>query len=163
MIMIGPGATSAEIETIYRERFRAFVLTATAILSDPDDALDAVQDAFASALKQRRHFRRDGRLEAWIWRIVLNVARDHLRSRGRNARPISVKDAALENSAPGADTYEVLLALPERQRLAVFLRYYADLSYADIAKALQVKPGTVAASLNSARRTMRGNLEEVQT
>jgi RNA polymerase sigma factor (sigma-70 family) len=53
-----------------------------------------------------------------------------------------------------------LLALPERQRLTVFLRYYADLSYDEIAAALGVRPGTVAASLNAAHVTLRGRLEE---
>src|SRR5438093_421590 len=58
---------------------------------------------------------------------------------------------------------ELLLALPERQRLAIFLRYYADLSYAQIGEALGVKPGTVAASLNAARGILRRQLREVRT
>ena len=45
----------------------------------------------------------------------------------------------------------------------VFLRYYADLSYDQIAEALGVRPGTVAASLNAAHATLRRNLEEVPT
>jgi RNA polymerase sigma-70 factor, ECF subfamily len=56
-----------------------------------------------------------------------------------------------------------LRALPERQRLAVFLRYYADLSYDEIAEVLEVRPGTVAASLNAAHRTLRSELAEVVT
>jgi RNA polymerase sigma factor (sigma-70 family) len=51
-------------------------------------------------------------------------------------------------------------ALPERQRLAVFLRYYADLSYSQLGQALGVDPGTIAASLNAAHRTLRQQLEE---
>jgi RNA polymerase sigma factor (sigma-70 family) len=51
--------------------------------------------------------------------------------------------------------------LPERQRLALFLRYYADLDYAAIADVLGVRPGTVAATLNAAHTTLRRRLEEV--
>jgi len=51
--------------------------------------------------------------------------------------------------------------LPERQRLVVFLRYYADLDYSAIAEALEISPGTVAATLNSARASLRSVLEEV--
>jgi RNA polymerase sigma-70 factor (ECF subfamily) len=51
-------------------------------------------------------------------------------------------------------------ALPERQRLAVFLRYYADLSYPQIADVLGVRPGTVAASLNAAHASLRVGVEE---
>jgi DNA-directed RNA polymerase specialized sigma24 family protein len=50
--------------------------------------------------------------------------------------------------------------LPERQRLAVFLRYYADLDYASIAAALGIKGGTVAAALNAAHETLRRSLQE---
>ena len=53
--------------------------------------------------------------------------------------------------------------LPERQRLAVFLRYYADLDYAAIGEALGIRTGTVAATLNAAHVALRARLEEVRT
>jgi RNA polymerase sigma factor (sigma-70 family) len=52
--------------------------------------------------------------------------------------------------------------LPERQRLVVFLRYYADLDYRSIAAALDVEVGTVSATLASAHRSIRRALEEVE-
>ena len=51
-------------------------------------------------------------------------------------------------------------ALPDRQRTVLFLRYYADLEYDAIAEALGVAPGTVAATLNQARASLRRTLEE---
>ena len=51
-------------------------------------------------------------------------------------------------------------SLPERQRLAVFLRYYADLDYAAIASALGIETGTVAATLNAAHRKLQRTLKE---
>jgi DNA-directed RNA polymerase specialized sigma24 family protein len=51
-------------------------------------------------------------------------------------------------------------ALPDRQRLAVFLRYYADLDYASIADTLGVKAGTVAAALSAAHDNLRKTLQE---
>jgi RNA polymerase sigma-70 factor (ECF subfamily) len=80
---------------------------------------------------------------------VLNVARDRLRSLRRE--PTFAESAAIaETDGSSADVRESLLLLPERQRLAVFLRYYANLSYEQIAEALGVQVGTVAASLNAA-------------
>jgi RNA polymerase sigma factor (sigma-70 family) len=157
--MAGNDASSAEIEAIYRERFRAFLFTATALLGDGEAALDVVQDGFALALRRRASFRGEGSLEAWLWRIVLNVARDRRRSRRRQEPfvPLEFFDA----SEPSDDLRAALLALPERQRLAVFLRYYADLSYRQIAEVLGVRAGTVAASLNAAHAALRRNLEEV--
>jgi RNA polymerase sigma factor (sigma-70 family) len=52
-------------------------------------------------------------------------------------------------------------ALPERQRLAVFLRYWADLDYRAIASVLGVEVGTVSATLNAAHATLRRSLKEV--
>ncbi|HET7744619.1 MAG TPA: sigma factor-like helix-turn-helix DNA-binding protein, partial [Gaiellaceae bacterium] len=56
-----------------------------------------------------------------------------------------------------------LAELPERQRLVVFLRYFADLEYRDIAAALDVGVGTVGATLNAAHASLRASLEEVRT
>jgi RNA polymerase sigma factor (sigma-70 family) len=156
------GADPTELETLYRERFRAFLLSVTALLGDGEEALDVVQDAFARALRRRSSFRGEGDLEAWVWRIVLNVARDRRRSLGRARPQASIEPASADRHAED-DLTALLLALPERQRLAVFLRYYADLSYDQIAAALGVRPGTVAASLNAAHARLRRNLEEVAT
>jgi RNA polymerase sigma-70 factor (ECF subfamily) len=157
--MGGSDASSAEIEAIYRERFRAFLFSVTAFLGDGEAALDVVQDGFALALRRRASFRGEGNLEAWLWRIVLNVARDRRRSR-RRQEPVMPFES-FDASEPSDELRAALLALPERQRLAVFLRYYADLSYRQIAEALGVRAGTVAASLNAAHAALRRNLEEV--
>jgi len=58
-----------------------------------------------------------------------------------------------------AELRVALSRLPERQRTAVFLRYYADLDYAAIAEALGISAGTVAATRNQAHTTLRARLE----
>jgi DNA-directed RNA polymerase specialized sigma24 family protein len=62
--MLRRRSVEAEIERVYRERFRAFVVVATAILDDPHAAYDTVQDAFARAIERRSSFRREGTVEA---------------------------------------------------------------------------------------------------
>lgn len=154
-------ATTAEIEALYRGRSHAFLYSVTAFLRDGDAALDVVQEAFALALRRRGSFRGEASLETWVWRIVLNAARDRERSRRRQAvpEPLGLPD---QESAEVVDHLRsVLLSLPERQRLAVFLRYYADMSYGQIAEALGVRPGTVAASLHAAHASLRQQIEEV--
>jgi len=143
------GAAPAEIEAIYRDRCRAFLFAVTAFLGAGEAALDVVQDGFALALRNRSSYCREGSLEAWLWRIVLNVARDRQRSRRRLAA-LPEFEATEDAREPDDEVRASLLALPERQRLAVFLRYYADLSYEQIAEALGVRAGTVAASLHAA-------------
>lgn len=156
------GADPAAIARLYEQRFRAFVAGAYAVVGDPEAARDVVQEAFARALRERRRFRGDGSLEAWLWRIVVNVARDTARrSRFADLSADELVEIAPLGAAPrAADLRGELRALPERQRLAVFLHYYADLPYEEVAELLGVAPGTVAASLNAARKTLRHRIEE---
>jgi DNA-directed RNA polymerase specialized sigma24 family protein len=56
------GTELAELETLYRERFRAFAALAAAVVGDPSEAFDVVQDSFVTAVRKRRRFRGDGPL-----------------------------------------------------------------------------------------------------
>src|SRR5215218_8362948 len=73
------GATLDELEALYRHLFGVFVRVATSVTGDSERARDAVQEAFATAVRKRGSFRREGPLEAWVWRIVLNAARSDAR------------------------------------------------------------------------------------
>ncbi|SRR5437899_3000688 len=141
-----------ELEALYRQRLPDFTRAATAIAGDEEAGRDAVQEAFAKALRKRRRFRGDGSLEAWVWRIVVNAARDAGRRMRRKAGTVPPVEArADELGLP-------LELLTERQREVLFLHYYADLDYSTIADALGISSGTVGATLSTARQTLRGAL-----
>ena len=155
----------AELERVYRARFKAFLRTATAYLSDADDARDAVQEGVATAIRERRTYRGTGTVEAWMWSVVLNTIRSRYRRRGPVVlvgREPHEHSADLDGDGLDAGVRAAVRRLPERQRLVLFLRYYADLDYATIAELLGMSEGTVGASLNAARTTLRGLLEEVR-
>jgi RNA polymerase sigma factor (sigma-70 family) len=156
MSRVDSDAVLDQIETVYRTRYAAFVRVATAIVGDRDQARDAVHDGFVRAVRHRRRFR-GGSLEGWIWRIVVNAARRR-RARERTIPPELASPQAAATSDNG-DLRALVATLPERQRHALFLRYYADLDYQAIAEALGVKPGTVAAHLHAAHETLRSRLE----
>jgi RNA polymerase sigma factor (sigma-70 family) len=79
------------------------------------------------------------------------------------ALPLRELDAEsrANGGAAGGEVRVVLATLPERQRLVLFLRYYADLDYRAIAEALEIQPGTVGATLHQAHAAVRRALEEV--
>jgi RNA polymerase sigma factor (sigma-70 family) len=151
-------ARLVEIEEIYRTRYGAFLRVATAILREEQLARDAVHDGFVHVVVHRRRWRGDAPLEAWIWRIVVNAARKQLARESRPLRPEPPDEGSPENGA-GDPVRALVAALPERQRLVLFLRYYADLDYHSIAAALGIADGTVAATLNAAHATLRTRLE----
>jgi RNA polymerase sigma-70 factor (ECF subfamily) len=159
----GGGVALAEIEALYRARLATFRRVARGILGDDEAARDAVQEAFASAVRNREAFRGEGAFEGWVWRMVVNAAR--MRRRAEAARPVAPmlgeELAANGRAQPDAELRAAVSALPERQRLVLFLHYYADLDYATVAEALEISPGTVAATLNTARASLRSALEEV--
>jgi RNA polymerase sigma-70 factor (ECF subfamily) len=153
------GAGEGELEALYRRRLDVFARVATTITGSSERGRDAVQEGFAIALLKRRSFRREGPLEAWMWRIVLNAARAERRRTARFREP--GLPASQDGSERDGDVRAALARLPERQRTAVFLRYYADLDYDAIADVLGMRPGTVASTLNAARTALRRSLEEV--
>jgi RNA polymerase sigma factor (sigma-70 family) len=150
-----------DLETLYRERYPVFLRVARATVRDDGAAADAVHDAFVQAVRNRRAFRGEGTLEAWVWRMVVNAARK--RRRDLPARPAELEEAARESrNGFGDPVRAAVAALPERQRLALFLRYYADLDYVAIAAALDVKEGTVGATLHAAHAALREVLKEAE-
>jgi RNA polymerase sigma-70 factor (ECF subfamily) len=156
------GASVAELELLYRERYDHFAGVAAAVLGAGDAGRDAVQSAFATALRERHSFRGDGPLEAWVWRIVVNEA--HKLARERRALPLEASQEPSTNGHPDDELglRRWIAALPERQRAALFLRYYADLDYKLIATILEVEVGTVSATLSAAHTKLRCALREVR-
>jgi RNA polymerase sigma factor (sigma-70 family) len=154
-----------EIEAVYRAKFADFVAVAASVVGDRDAAREAVQDAFAGLVRGRRKFRGDAPVEAWAWRAVVNAARRKRWSYARESRARAAA-ASSNGSVPPAEANSELAvlvaALPERQRLALFLRYYADLDYRQIAAVLGVEVGTVSASLHAALKALRRALEQAR-
>lgn len=158
------GATAAQIEALYRERFDHFVRVAAAICGSAETGHDAVQNAFIAALRRRRSYRAEGPLEAWVWRIVVNEARRLINSQAHltsaEPNPPSTNGHA-ESDADPLGLRGWIAVLPGRQREAIYLRYFADLDYRAIATILDIEVGTVSATLGAAHRTLRKRLTEV--
>jgi RNA polymerase sigma factor (sigma-70 family) len=152
----------AVLSDIYEREYARFLRVAEAIVGDVDLARDVVQDAFARLIQGRQSFRGEGNLDGWVWRVVVNTARNARRDRRRPEVDSSSRQAAATNGhSSGAEVRTLLAALPERQRLVLFLRYYADLDYRSVADVLEIQPGTVGATLNQAHSAMRRLLKEV--
>lgn len=162
--MVLRGVDIRELEVLYRSNLPRFVRTARAIIGDAALAEDAVHDAFVRAVRAHDSFRADAPLEGWVWRIVVNAALE-IRSKRRED---SLEDPDLQAEEDELHVVDLVVrrwvaALPERQRLAVFLRYFADLDYRGIATALDVEVGTVSATLAAAHTALRRALQGVKT
>jgi RNA polymerase sigma factor (sigma-70 family) len=144
--------TAAAIERLYRERYLRFRNGVAPVVGSYDAAHDAVQEGFARALRASAQYTGRGSLEGWVWRIVLRAALEQRRP-GEEVTVEAVDSAFVEPDRDAALT-EAVQTLPPRRRLVVFLHYFADLSYESIAEALEIEPGTVAATLAQARQAL---------
>jgi RNA polymerase sigma-70 factor (ECF subfamily) len=153
-------SVSDQLEELYRSRYVSFRNGMAAITGSYESARDVVQEAFARALRESDQYRGDGRLMGWVWRIAVRVA---LESR-RNGRELTLEELVADAPAPPSPERDPVLAdalreLPPRRRLIVFLRYFADLSYAEIAALCEISEGTVAATLARAHSDLSKALQ----
>jgi RNA polymerase sigma factor (sigma-70 family) len=150
----------AEIENVYRTEYRKFLRLALALLGDRELAHEAVQETFARAIRSRMQLLTLASLEGWLWRTLVNHCRDLLRAK----RPATASEEHAQlprGDEPGVhgELRDAIARLPERQRLVIFLRHYADLTYEQIAEATGVERGTVAATLHTAHASLRRAME----
>jgi RNA polymerase sigma-70 factor (ECF subfamily) len=142
------GALDRDLEDLYRRRHRTFHSALTTVTHDPEAARDVVQEAFARALVKQRDFRAEGTLEGWVWRIALRLA---IGSKGsRELATEEIPETAIAEPTRNPALHAALQELPPQRRLVVFLRYFADLGYDQIAEVVGIAPGTVAATLSQA-------------
>ena len=153
--------SAADLEQLYRRDFRHLVRVATAVTRSEAAGAEAVQEAFLRLLRSRESYRGEGPVEAWVWRTVVNEAK-RLAAREQGALAAVPEEPSVNGSGSrDAATRALVAALPERQRLAVFLRYYADLDYRTIGHVLGIETGTVSATLAAAHERLRGAIEGV--
>jgi RNA polymerase sigma factor (sigma-70 family) len=152
---------AAAIERAYRDSYPRFLRLAVAMLGDLDRGRDAVQEAFARALRSRGDLHRRESLYAWLWRTLVNVCLAEKRHSVARLEEIGEH----EQNGQAEDWPEVrdaIAALPERQRLVLFLRHYADLDYRSIGEVVGIERGTVAATLHAAHQRVRDAITEVK-
>lgn len=151
------------------------------LVGNREDALDVAQEVFVRAYQSLNGFRGDAQFSTWLYRIAVNMARNHLRNRSRKGRNMGVPLDAISTDAPAvaamaasplpspADTasagelsdilHGALMHLPEACREAFVLRIFENLSYEEIAAVMECPAGTVKSRLNQARRLLRERLE----
>ena len=143
------------------------------LLGDSDLARDATQETAVRFVRQLRTFRGDSQLRTWSLGICLNVVRELRRSRrgqslledetGLPPRwdPYPSPDAAAERAEESESLRAVLAGLPERQREALVLRFFEDLSVEQTARAMRCAKGTVKATVHQALRSLRRRLRQL--
>ena len=147
----------AALETLLERHVDRIHAVCRRILGNPEDALDATQEAMIAVARGIDHFDRRAAFTTWLYRVATNAALDEGRRKARRPRPVDPPAEATWVASPedsvGArlDVDAALADLPEEFRVAVVLRDLCDLDYAEIAEVLGVPPGTVRSRIARGR------------
>lgn len=161
-----PGSVE-DFDRLYQSSFNRILYTIYGILGDRASAEDCTQDAFVRAFKAWNSWIPDAPAEAWLHRIAINVAYNHIRQRRmrevgeilrRLGRPAAGEDPA--TLAEGSELFRALCKLPPDQAAAVVLRHHHGYTNREIALALGVPESTVASRLAKAKERLREALKE---
>lgn len=163
---------SAAIENFVQTYQQDVYRLALSILDNSAEAEEVTQDSLLAALRSLDSFRGDSSLKTWLYSITVNLCRNRLyrhktyerltkilgevlRVRGTP----SVEENAVQRESDRA-LWRAIHNMDEKHRIPIVLRYYHDLSVAEIANILQIPEGTVHSRLNAARGYLHNVLKE---
>jgi RNA polymerase sigma-70 factor, ECF subfamily len=154
------------------ERYQAAVYNlAYRMLGNADEAEDAAQEIFVRVYRQLARYDPERKFSTWILAIATNYCIDQLRRRRMQLVPLEniIPWARSRETGPEGEAIdreardelqELIRQLPEKYRAPLVLRYWQDLSCAEIAEVLQVPEGTVKTQIHRARKALGKLLEE---
>ncbi len=163
----------AAIEMFVHQYEASIFRLALSIVGDQAEANEITQETFIAALRALPAYQEKQSLKAWLYTIALNHSRSHLRKRKVRERlwttlttifkietekQISPEEAAIQNEKE-AQIWNALNRLDEPHRTVVVLRYFHELSIAEISEILSVNEGTIHSRLHSAREKLRDVLK----
>ena len=172
---VAPAATApakawdaGEVVTeIYQTQYKSLVRLALLLVHDVPTAEEVVQEAFEAMHTASRRLRDTEKALSYLRQTVVNRARSVLRHRtvvDKNAPKPAPDEPSAEHGALAAiernEVIAALRALPDRQREALVLRYYADLSEADIAATMGISRGAVKSHTARGMAALRSLLEQ---
>ncbi|WP_242197444.1 MULTISPECIES: RNA polymerase sigma factor [unclassified Pseudomonas] len=161
----------AAVNEMVTRKLPRLLALASRILGDADEAKDVAQESFLRIWRQAANWRPgEARFDTWLHRVALNLCHDRLRR--RKERPLN-EDEVLElaDSAPSPDEQletadrsarmaAASATLPERQREAIVLQYYQELSNIDAAALMNISVEALESLLSRARRQLRSHLAD---
>ena len=163
---------SAAIENFVQTYQQDIYRLALSILDDSTEAEEATQDSLLAALRSLDSFRGDASLKTWLYSITVNTCRNRLQRHKTYERLTrilggmlrvrstpSVEEHAMQNESDEF-LWRAIHSMDEKHRIPIVLRYYHDLSVAEIASLLAIPEGTVHSRLNTARRQLHAALKE---
>jgi RNA polymerase sigma-70 factor (sigma-E family) len=159
------GARRLSLGELYERTAPGAVRLAYLLTGDRSVAEDITQDAFVRVSGHLAHLREGGTFDAYLRRAVVNLAKNHFRRRSveraflERARPATANPGHEQPLVERAATMAALARLPQRQRAAIVLRFYEDLTEDAIAQILRCRNGTVRSLVTRGVQALRADIQ----
>ena len=175
LVRAASGGGEEAFEALVRLYENKVCTLAARMCGSQEDAVDIAQEAFLSAWRGLPSFRGEAEFATWLYRLTANAAIDHMRRMKKQRGEVSLDDGELrltivdaapspQESAEGQELRQAVAAgmrrLSEDHRQVLLLREMQELSYEEIAQALEVDLGTVKSRISRARKALRKILLE---
>lgn len=143
------------IDTVYR--------VALNYIKSPADADDITQNVFLKLLQEKKPFDSDDHVKHWLIRVTVNECKNLVRSRWWRAESFEEYAGQLvfDNQAQ-SDLFQMVMALPRKYRLPIYLHYYEGYSTQEIGQLLKLPKNTVCTQLKRGRELLKESLQEVE-
>ncbi|WP_426571020.1 RNA polymerase sigma factor [Aquihabitans sp. McL0605] len=147
-------------EDWYGREHARLVTSLTMVTGDRDQAEDIAAEAFARCLERWDSERQPTNPSAWTYTVAINLLRRRWRYRQRESAFLAAGGAPVpeEIDDPAIELWRAVGSLSKRARMAVALRYIGGLTEREVADAMSIAPGTVAATLSRARADLADRL-----
>jgi len=167
LMALHAGGDAEAFEILFERHYASVYHFAASMLGDASSAEEALQESFLAAARAAGQYRGDGRFRAWLMRIVRNRCLNRIDARRRHRRIGELCDPPAGGPGPArqaeADETVAILraavaALPERQREALTLRAFEQMSYREVASVMDMPIGTIKTLIHRARAALAATL-----
>lgn len=154
----GKSRKEALVQRILLENYRSYYRLAFRFVHQEADAMDIVQEGAYRAMLKASSLRDERLAGTWVYRIMINAAKEYLRKYKREYEQLGEEHAATVDGSADLELREALERLPVQERTLIILRYYEDKSLAEIADILKENLSTVKSRLYRTLEKLRREL-----
>ena len=130
-------------------------------LKSPDAAADITQEVFLRLLRSETEFESEEHVRNWLIRVTINECKRDFAARWRRTEPLEAYAEKLAfSSEENSETYQIVMSLPRKYRIVIYLHYYEGYTTAEIARILETKQSTVCTWLERGRKLLKTKLLE---
>ena len=146
------------IQKTLLENYQSYYRLAFSYVHQESDAMDIVQEGAYRAMKKANSLREEEFADTWVYRIMINTAKEYLKKYRRTYEELDEDCAAVEGDCEKLELRAVVDKLPVKEKTLIILRYYEDKSLMEIADILQENVNTIKSRLYRTLEKLRREL-----